>query len=72
MALITCSECGREISDKAEFCTNCGNPNREISKITVQPERIYIKAEEKSGCEIWTFVGILIAAILIIIIIGSL
>lgn len=24
MALITCPECGKEISDKAENCPNCG------------------------------------------------
>ena len=26
MALIKCSECGREISDKASSCPNCGAP----------------------------------------------
>ncbi len=26
MSLIKCSECGKEISDKAESCPNCGNP----------------------------------------------
>lgn len=26
MALIKCSECGREISDKAKNCPNCGCP----------------------------------------------
>lgn len=26
MALIKCSECGNEISDKAESCPKCGNP----------------------------------------------
>lgn len=26
MALIKCPECGKEISDKAESCPNCGNP----------------------------------------------
>lgn len=26
MALIQCSECGKEISDKAGACPNCGNP----------------------------------------------
>lgn len=26
MALIKCSECGKEISDKAKTCINCGNP----------------------------------------------
>ena len=27
MALIKCSECGKEISDKAIACPNCGCPN---------------------------------------------
>ena len=31
MALIQCSECGKEVSDKAEQCVACGNP------ITKQP-----------------------------------
>ena len=26
MALIKCNECGKEISDKAKVCPNCGNP----------------------------------------------
>ena len=26
MALIQCSECGKEISDKAKQCVTCGNP----------------------------------------------
>ena len=26
MALINCSECGKEVSDKAATCPNCGNP----------------------------------------------
>lgn len=26
MALIKCSECAKEISDKAEICPSCGNP----------------------------------------------
>ena len=26
MALIKCPECGKEISDKARACPNCGNP----------------------------------------------
>ena len=26
MALINCPECGKEISDKAASCPNCGNP----------------------------------------------
>lgn len=26
MALIKCSECGKNVSDKAQSCPNCGNP----------------------------------------------
>lgn len=26
MALIKCSECGKEVSSKAKVCPNCGNP----------------------------------------------
>lgn len=30
MALIKCTECGKEISDKAERCPNCGYPIKDI------------------------------------------
>lgn len=39
MALITCPECGKEISDKAKTCPNCGAPvevKAEIPEIEVQ------------------------------------
>lgn len=32
MALIKCPECGKEISDKAVSCPNCGCPNSEFNK----------------------------------------
>lgn len=32
MALIKCPECGKEISDKASKCQNCGYPLRKTSK----------------------------------------
>lgn len=31
MALIICTECGKEFSDKADACPNCGCPTQEIS-----------------------------------------
>ncbi len=31
MALIKCSECGKEVSDKASACPNCGYPIAEMS-----------------------------------------
>lgn len=30
MALINCPECGKEISDKAQSCINCGLPLKEL------------------------------------------
>lgn len=30
MALIKCTECGKEFSDKAAACPNCGCPIQEI------------------------------------------
>lgn len=37
MALIICSECGKQYSDKAMACPNCGNPTHPVS-IPVQPQ----------------------------------
>ena len=36
MALITCPECGKQISDKAKQCPNCGCPASAIHKESVQ------------------------------------
>ena len=33
MALITCPECGRQISDKSTLCLGCGIPMEEILKM---------------------------------------
>ena len=37
MALITCPECGKEVSDKATTCPNCGCPLQQ-SQQTIQVE----------------------------------
>ena len=50
MALIKCSECGKEISDKAEMCVNCGNPiQKEIEKQKMKSKKSYdeLTKEEK-------------------------
>ena len=33
MSLIHCPECGKEISDKAESCPNCGYPMVDLDKV---------------------------------------
>lgn len=37
MALIKCSECGNEVSDKAASCPKCGNP---VAATSEKPERV--------------------------------
>lgn len=39
MSLVTCSECGKEISDKASACIHCGNPLT-TGKTLMQPLNI--------------------------------
>jgi hypothetical protein len=39
MALITCSECGRAVSDKAAVCIGCGAPLTTSSPIDLVPRR---------------------------------
>ena len=39
MSLIICTECGKEFSDKAPACPNCGCPTSEIlNEINKEPE----------------------------------
>lgn len=38
MALIACTECGKEVSDKASSCPNCGAPISENSSVSLNPQ----------------------------------
>lgn len=63
MALIKCPECGQQISDKANVCPNCGHPIAyENAKENMNSffKQKWVKA-----------VGIIIAIVIIIRIIGS-
>ena len=51
MALIKCPECGKEISDKAAICPNCGCPIRREPIESLQEE--YAEDEEESNSELW-------------------
>lgn len=43
MALIKCEECGKDISDKAYSCPNCGNPLAPVTEnegvVTIQLQK---------------------------------
>ena len=47
MALITCKECNKEISDKASACPNCGCPLETINR-DINEEKKEEKKEEKT------------------------
>lgn len=48
MALITCTECGKEFSDKASACPNCGCPTESMEEIQ-ENENIESKDIEESN-----------------------
>jgi uncharacterized membrane protein YvbJ len=77
MALIICPECGKQVSDKAEKCPQCGCP---INLATVIKEKTdfrtstnvnsHIIVKPKEGCFLQTLnAGCMIIAIILIIII---
>lgn len=56
LALIKCSECGKEISDRARSCPHCGCPvegtEELVDKIVVEKEAPEEKTEETKSGEI--------------------
>ncbi len=59
MALVTCTECGKEFSEHAEYCPNCGCPidvikeQAELANIKKEPETIEFAKKykcKKCGC----------------------
>lgn len=58
MPMINCPECGKQISDKADKCPNCGYP---LNKVQTTPQATEVKTKKKTGLDI------LIAILLFII-----
>lgn len=67
MALIKCSECGQEISDKAVACPNCGNPNNLLQN-EIKQETIRKKVINKKFVIIGISVLLVIIAVISIVI----
>lgn len=61
MALISCSECGRELSDKAKTCPHCGCP------ITTEEPATYISQAKTEAPKKHTFAIILVVLFIIVI-----
>ncbi|QKS70137.1 zinc ribbon domain-containing protein [Paenalkalicoccus suaedae] len=69
MALISCPECDRSISDHAKACPHCGYPLRESR--TPHPSVIYQEAPKERkgmgccGCFVLLAIGIAVAIIIL-------
>ena len=61
MALIKCTECGHEVSDKASMCPNCGCPIESLG--AAQEEVIYEEPKKKKGW-IWALIVALLCLVL--------
>ena len=51
MALIKCSECGREISDKSVACIHCGNPISVLKDKTPEQGKLVVTKENSHKVE---------------------
>lgn len=59
MALTACDECGKEVSDKAASCPNCGAPLRET--VPDSPANSHVKVTRTGAA--WEGVGFLLIAV---------
>lgn len=75
MALIKCSECGKEISDKAKTCPNCGAPVVMKATLTqnnvAPPPMVKNNMPEKKKGSCLKSVGIFFAVIIVLGVIGN-
>ena len=60
MALIKCTECGYEVSDKASACPNCGCPIESLG--AAQEDVMYEEPKKKKGW-IWALIVLLLCLI---------
>ena len=67
MALIKCEECGKEISDKAASCPNCGAPVASTNNITI-PKQFRDKPPKEKKKTNW--LKILLIVIVVYIVLG--
>ncbi|MHC1701474.1 MAG: zinc-ribbon domain-containing protein [Humidesulfovibrio sp.] len=67
MALINCQECGKEISDQAVSCPNCGHPQRaaEPAPITTHEKKT------NTGCAIASAVGVCLILVVLLALCGK-
>lgn len=63
MTIVKCTECGKELSDKAKLCPNCGTPINEETPITSVPEKCEKKSHNKLLLILLTVVCVVLTVI---------
>lgn len=64
MALIACVECGRQISDQAAACPNCGHPVTPSAQATAAPPSEQKPAgKRRTGCVLIILIGVILAIV---------
>lgn len=69
MSLIKCSECGKEISDKASSCPNCGSPLHPVpvsSYTTFKPQAPPVK--KKGSCLLYFLIFFFVFFVIVFIV----
>lgn len=68
MALVSCLECGKEISDKAAACPHCGAP--QAGGMAQQTLSVVGETKKKGGVWKWVL-GIPVALFVVVMVIGA-
>lgn len=68
MALIKCPECGKEISDKANSCPNCGCPIGTDTATKESISTVEVSPSNKQGVKIKKFIPLIIGVVVVAII----
>lgn len=76
MALIKCPECGKEVSNSAKCCPNCGCPIKSHIRTSNSSEHINLSNNEENakkvkGMKIWKIVSGIISLLIMLIILNS-
>lgn len=71
MALIKCSECGGQVSDKAASCPHCGAPISRAKETSAAGQELTTIQQTSKKLKLHTVLSVLIAVIGIIVLFGD-
>lgn len=71
MALISCAECGKEVSDKASSCPNCGAPISDNNSVVLNSETSAKTTRAGTKYELIGFILMLVGMLALLITFGT-